>query len=556
MLKTLRIENFVIVDYQEIDFAPGFNVVTGETGAGKSLLINAFSFLLGARPREEWIRRESDFARVEGWFDISFSPFLQERLREEGWNEEIKGEMVLSREVNREGRSKARINGRSVTLTTLKEVASRLVDIYGQGENNRFLTPENKLAILDSFLDEEGKLGRENYLHLREERNEIKKEIQKLKRGQEVELEEIKEMLEEMERMGLTPEKIEEVEEQFQRLVNSQRYREVVEEVISLLSGSEEKEGFLSSLRRIRRSLEGKNELALFPPSVEETLKNVELELQEVLYQVEKVKDSFDLPPSKVEELEKEIAEIERWKRKYHCLTTKDLIHFIGEKKAKLSQLHQELEELEEWERELEIKEKNLMEAREKLFRHREKAAKIFKEKLEKELKELSFPKVALEIELEKKEEDDEVSFLISLNPGEPLFPVERVASGGELSRIILAIKSLTREVREIPILVFDEIDQGVGGQTAFWVGDKLRKIAIGHQVISITHLPQIACFAHHHLKVEKRGDEESTWVEVFSLSAEERVKELARMMGDEGRDDSALQYAETLMKRAQNANT
>ena len=151
MLKTLRIENFVIVDYQEIDFAPGFNVVTGETGAGKSLLINAFSFLLGARPREEWIRRESDFARVEGWFDISFSPFLQERLREEGWNEEIKGEMVLSREVNREGRSKARINGRSVTLTTLKEVASHLVDIYGQGENNRFLTPENKLAILDSF---------------------------------------------------------------------------------------------------------------------------------------------------------------------------------------------------------------------------------------------------------------------------------------------------------------------------------------------------------------------------------------------------------------------
>ena len=132
------------------------------------------------------------------------------------------------------------------------------MDIYGQGENNRFLTPENKLAILDSFLDEEGQLGRENYLHLREERNEIKKEIQKLKRGQEVELEEIKEMLEEMERMGLTPEKIEEVEEQFQRLVNSQRYREVVEEVISLLSGSEEKEGFLSSLRRIRRSLEGK----------------------------------------------------------------------------------------------------------------------------------------------------------------------------------------------------------------------------------------------------------------------------------------------------------
>jgi len=135
MLKTLRIENFVIVDYQEIDFAPGFNVVTGETGAGKSLLINAFSFLLGARPREEWIRRESDFARVEGWFDISFSPFLQERLREEGWNEEIKGEMVLSREVNTRGRSQARINGRSVTLTTLKEVASHL-DIYFSGKNH------------------------------------------------------------------------------------------------------------------------------------------------------------------------------------------------------------------------------------------------------------------------------------------------------------------------------------------------------------------------------------------------------------------------------------
>ncbi|HXL01626.1 MAG TPA: hypothetical protein PK016_00680 [Candidatus Atribacteria bacterium] len=556
MLRTLIIKNFVLVDYQEINFAPGFNVVTGETGAGKSLLINAFSFLLGARPREEWIRKGSDFAQVEGWFDISFSPLLQEKLKEKGWSEEIKGGMVLSREVNREGKSKAHINGRSVTLAALKEVTSHLVDIYGQGENNRFLTPENKLAILDSFLDEEGKLDRENYLHLKEERNKIKEKIQELKRGQEVEIEEIREMLEEMEKMGLTLEKIEEVEEQFQRCVNSQRYQEIAEEIIYLISGAEEKEGFLSSLRRVRRNWEGKDELALFPPSVEETLKNIELELQEVLYQVEKVRNSFDFSPLKVEELEKEVAEIERWKRKYHCLTTKDLISFIEEKKIKLSQLYRELEELEEWERELEIKEKNLMEAKEKLFHHREKAAKVFKEKLEKELKELSFSKVALEIELEKKEEDDEVSFLISLNPGEPLFPVEQVASGGELSRIILAIKSLTREVRGIPILVFDEIDQGVGGQTAFWVGDKLRRIATGHQVISITHLPQIACFAHHHLKVEKRGDEESTWVEVSSLSEEERIKELARMMGDGGQDNSALQYAETLMKRAQNANT
>ncbi len=555
MLKTLTIKNFVIVDYQEINFAPGFNVVTGETGAGKSLLINAFSFLLGAHPREEWIRRGSDFARVEGWFDISFSSSLQEKLKEKGWGEEIKEGMILSREVDKKGKSKAHINGRSVALATLREVASHLVDIYGQGKNDRFFTPGNKLAILDYFLDEEGKIYRERYLRLKEERDKIKNKIQELKRGQEAEIEEIREMLEEMGEIGLTPERIEEIEEEFQRSALSERYREAIGEIVSLLSGSEEKEGFLSSLRKIRRGWEGKDELALFPPSIGETLKNVELELQEVLYQVEKIKNSFDFSPQKVEELEREVSEIERWKRKYHCLTTRDLIRFIEEKKGRLSQLEEEIEKLKRWSEELETKEKNLKEVREELFYYRDKAAKILKEKLEKELKELSFPKVALEIELEKKEED-QVSFFISLNPGEPLFPVERVASGGELSRIILAIKSLTREVREIPILVFDEIDQGVGGQTAFRVGNKLRKIATAHQVISITHLPQIACFAHHHLKVEKRGDEKSTWVEVFSLSGEERVQELARMMGDEGRDSSALHYAKNLMKRAQNANT
>lgn len=553
MLKTLTIKNFVIVNYQEINFAPGFNVVTGETGAGKSLLINAFAFLLGAHPREEWIRRGSDFARVEGWFNISLSPYLQEKLKE--WGKEIEEGMVLSREVDKKGRSKARINGRSVALTTLKEVASHLVDIYGQGKNDHFFNPDNKLAILDSFLDEEGKICRKHYLSLKEERDKIKSKIQDFKRGQEAEIEEIEEMLEEMGEMGLTPERIEKVEEEFQRSALSERYREAIGEIVSLLSGSEEREGFLSSLRKIKRGWEGRGELTLFPSSIEETLKNVELELQEVLYQVEKIKSSFDFSPQKVEELEREVAEIERWKRKYRCLTTRDLIHFIEEKKKRLSQLEEEVEELKKGEEELEVKERNLKEVREELFCYREKAAKILKEKLEKELKELSFPKVALDIELEKKEED-QISFLVSLNPGEPLFPVERVASGGELSRIILAIKSLTSEVGEIPILVFDEIDQGVGGQTAFRVGDKLRKIATHHQVISITHLPQIACFAHHHLKVEKQGDEKSTWVEVFPLSGEERIQELARMMGDEGRDTSALHYAENLMKRAQNANT
>jgi len=556
MLKTLRIENFVLVDYQEIDFVPGFNVVTGETGAGKSLLLNAFSFLLGARPREEWIRSKSDFARVEGWFDISYSPLLQEKLEERGWSEEIKEGVVLSREINRKGKSKARINGRVVSLTTLKELASHLVDIYGQGESNHFFTPENKLAVLDSFLDQEGKLCREEYLLFEKEKEKIEKKIQELRRGQEKGIKEIEEMLEEVERAGLTSEKIEQIEEEFQRYSNAQKYQELIQEVISLILGEEEKEGFLALLRRVRGDIEGRDELSLFPSSLKETFKNIELELQEALYQVERIKDSFDFSPQKAEEVERKVTEIERWKRKYRCLTTKDLINFIGEKKTLLLELQQELQELEKWERELEIKEKSLKQIREKLYYHRKKAGELFKKKLEKELQDLSFSKVALEIELERKESNDEVSFLISLNPGEALFPVERVASGGELSRIILAIKSLTSEVGEIPILVFDEIDQGIGGQTAFWVGDKLRKIATGRQVISITHLPQIACFAHHHLKVEKQGDEESTWVEVFSLSPSQRVKELARMMGDEGRDNSALQYAETLMKRARNADT
>ncbi len=560
MLKTLVIRDFIIVDYQEISFAPGFNVITGETGTGKSLLVNALSFLFGLKGKEEWIRPGSPRTLVEGLFSLEGLPELRERVTKLGVPPERGNLVVLSRELVRGGRSKARINGRNVSLSLLKDVATSLLDICGQREHSAFFTSENILQILDYFLSPEGRKIKEEYRRCFEAAKALKEELLSLERGQEKEVEDIREVLEETKFAGLTPENILCFEEEFGRISQAQQYLKVIQAFYECTTGEESIRRKISRLKMLFRELgEGDSIPSVLP--IVEALERAELELEEAALLVHRVEEAFSFSPERVEEIEGKVAEIERLKRKYHFLTTREFVSFLKGLEGRKKILEEEIRRKEQVKERTESLKKELMSLGEALSKERKEAFQILKEKIEKELETLAFPSVVFDLLLRRRPDPgpqglEEASFLVSLNPGMSLLPVEETASGGELSRIVLALKSIASALLGTPVLVFDEIDQGIGGVTALGVGDKLKRLARTHQVICITHLPQIASFADHHLKVEKRYTEDRVWARVVPLlSREERVKEIARMMGDEKEEAPTLEYAEILMRRARNGD-
>lgn len=563
MLRELVIKDFVIVDSQHLELNDGLVAITGETGTGKSLIIDAISLLKGGRAVEDMIRRDRKSALIEGLFDLSSSPDLIQWLEDNELTGEIPGEVVLSREIHRNGKNRARINGRSVPVGWLKETAAMLIDIYGQREHERFLASENQLNILDDFLDETGKKEREHYRQKYTEWLRIKHELEQLMAGDLSHWTEFKFAFQEFEEMGLSPEKINEIEGEFRLLANMQSYCSALDTFFVLMEGNESGEGISTLLSRLTFEVEkipaeGKF-LAL--NGIVGNLRNIETELQEIASEVAALRSQLDYSTDKIEKLEKSVAEIERLKRKYHCRTTSELIGYRKSIEEKLLEVERQTEKKKQLEEQLKNCQQELLDSGEMLSQHRQKAAEIMKNRLEEELKQLAFTKVKFEVSfnpipVEQKKFFatglDNVGFMISLNPGQPIGPVMEVISGGELSRLVLGIKSIALEMKNLPVMIFDEIDQGVGGKTAFWIGEKLKVIASGRQIICVTHLPQIACFADQHLRVDKYTDGQDTWAEISDLQDREmQLQELARMMGGENSTVPALQFAETLMERA-----
>jgi len=556
VLKTLVIRDFILVEYQEITFAPGMNVITGETGTGKSLLVNALSLLLGARGKEEWIRPGSSRAVVEGCFTLQGVPELRQHLAVCGIPLEGGDFVVLSRELASGGKSKARINGRVVPLNVLRDVAVLLLDICGQREHSLFFTSSNILRLLDTFLPERGKAIKQQYVTRFEEKQALEERLSSLEQGQEKELADLEEILEEVQQSELTPELILECEEEFGRISQAQQYLEAVREFRESILGDEGVLRRISRLRALFRELSGAS-ATLQEAEIQEILERVELELEEALRLVQGLEGFFSFSPERIESVERAVAEIERLKRKYRFLTTSEFVMFLKGLKERKSILEREIAQKDVLRERIAELSRELLFLGGELSAERWRAFEVLRERVKEELATLALQGANLDLALGKRREPgpegiDEARLLISLNPGMPLLPVEETASGGEISRIVLALKSVASALSGTPVLVFDEIDQGVGGVTAFGVGDKLKKLARQHQVICITHLPQIASFADHHLKVEKFSTGEKAWVEVVPLSSwEERLQEIARMMGDEKKQAVTLEYAEALIRRA-----
>lgn len=556
MLVSLHVKNLALIDETEVFFEPGLNILTGETGAGKSVLIGSINLALGAKADKDMLRTGTESALVELLFE-SEDPAVAEKLEEF----DIPAEEVIS--ISRRiqpGRSICRINGETVSAKQVRELAERLIDIHGQHEHQSLLRVGKHLEILDSYagekleeLKEKIKNAYRKLQKLREEMAETGLDEEEKKR--QISLAEFE--CREIEEAQLQSGEDEELEQRYRRMSHARRIAEGVSACYAI-SGYESGEGAGVLLGRALKELRGVTGYDETLIQLEEQLGEVENLLNDFNRSVADYLSDLEFDRRDFELVEERLNQINHLKGKYGNSVTGILEYLQNqqEKLLKLADYDAYMEELKE-------KEKKQYEELEGLCRRasdiRKKEAKTLSAKLRQALEELNFLSVQFEIDVRQKDKPgpdgmDEAEFLISTNPGEKIKPLGQVASGGELSRIMLAVKTVLAQEDAINTLIFDEIDAGISGKTAWQVSKKLGLLGKTHQVICITHLPQIAAMAKTHYKIEKNSNGISTATEIEKLNEKESIRETARLLGGETITQAALTNAEEMKKMAEDA--
>jgi len=556
MLLELRIKNFAIIDELNLSFSKGLNILTGETGAGKSIILNAVSLLLGDKATEEMIRSSEEEAVVEALFDLSDNPKAQEKMRErlkrvEGGAEE--DSLVVRRVISKSSRGKVMMNDQLATLGTLSEIGGELLSIYGQHEHQSLQRVETHIDLLDELgrlveKREEFQKKFQEFISLSEEVARIKEEKEKGSRERELMRFQLKE---------IEDSQIQEGEEEALR--EERRILLHAKKLIDFATFSEEnligEDG--SVIERIQSILHQGREAMEIDPSLSPILKNLETALIQIEESSLSMRDylrRIEVNPLRLEEIENRLDEIQRLKRKYGS-TVEEIILFkkkIDESLRSFTFNEERLSQLEDSLSTLRAEVENL--AR-RLSRERKRVASELKRSVEKELSSLGMRRTTFEVHLEEQPLSikgiDRVEFLISPNIGEAVRPLAKIASGGELSRIMLAMKRILARVGGSQVLIFDEVDSGIGGAMAEVVGRKLKELSKIHQVICVTHLPQIACFAdqHHSVRKEVRGGRTVTVVN--RLEKEEVVDEIARMLGGVKVTEKTRAHAREMIENA-----
>ncbi|MDY5846972.1 MAG: DNA repair protein RecN [Bariatricus sp.] len=553
MLQNLHVKNLALIDEAEVDFSEGLNILTGETGAGKSIVLGSVSLALGGRYSSDMLRKGTESGLVELTFSVNSSETLR-KLRELEI-EPDDGQVIISRKLTG-SRSVSRINGETVTVTKLKEAASALIDIHGQHEHQSLIYKKNHLAILDAFAKDAGKLKKEVHDAYHVYRK-LKKELQEANTDEAQRLKELSFLefeIEEIKNAALSEEEDQEIEETYRKMLSGKRIAENLEEAYAYLSG-ENQETASELLGRAVREIA---EAAGYDEHAKELYGQI-LEVESLLddfgRELREYTDSLSFSPEAFYEVETRLNEINHLKSKYGNTVTK--IHEYLEKQE------QRLRILTDYDNYLETLKKKVSKAEEELKALCEKLSDVRKKealRLQKQIREglldLNFLDVQFEIHFEKTKEyqadgTDDVEFMISMNPGQPKKPLAEVASGGELSRIMLAIKSVLADKDEIETLIFDEIDVGISGRTAQKVSEKMGVIGRKHQVICITHLAQIAAMADAHYAIEKNVENNVTKTRIFRLSEKESINELARILGGAKITDAVLKNAEEMKNLA-----
>lgn len=542
MLKELYIENLAVIERLSLTLGTGLTVFTGETGAGKSILIDAINLVLGQRANKELVRTGAEKAVVSAVFDVGAE--TEDRLREYGYESE-NGELLISREIGTDGKSSARLMGRPVTVSILRELGAQLVNIHGQHDNQLLLDSSRHLEILDLYAGLEGTFAAyqgeyRRYQALKQEWRSISMDEQE--KARRIDL--LTYQTEEIAQADPKPGEEEQLAERLGMIRNAARISEQLNAVHAMLYGAyDEESGACDLLRESVQALEETGEYHREIQKMAEQLRNAQEEAEDVAGAVSRFLDHFEFDPQELDQLEHRLEELEQLKRKYGT-TLEEVLAYYEAAVKELDQIELSEERRQELSGELDAQKKRVMEAGKALSQQRQEAARRFVGQVSDELRFLDMPNVSMRVRIDKTKYGprgcDEVEFLFSTNRGEELRSLSKIASGGELSRIMLAIKSVLAEKDGTGTLIFDEIDTGVSGQSAQKIGLKLRGVAGHRQVLCVTHSAQVAALAQQHLLIYKQTDGERTYTRVKPLDDAGRIGELSRIMGT-GRDSDAV---------------
>ena len=557
MLVELNVKNFAIIEELKLPFTRGLNIITGETGSGKSILIEAIGIILGSRTSKELVQSGHEKAFLEAVFYVNEPENIISILEEYSIELEEDNLLIITKEINLNGPSLSRINGKNVNLTMLNNITKRLVDIFGQHEHQSLLDLSNHQRLVDSFgdrefLDLKYKI-KEDYEKLLLEKGKIKDlSIDGRERDREIDI--LKFQIQEIDDARLTIYDENEIENEHNKLSNVKEISDTIVQVIELISTEDlEKQNMLDIMNKtsyLVNNIKNYDESIL---SLFTRLENVKYEIEDLNREFILYLDNIENDDERLSYLDERLNMVNKLKKKYGN-NIKDILDF-REKSYK------RLEELNNYEKELKITNENIIKLNEKLTKNstklsnmRKEISEILEERIKNELLHLNMKKVDFKVDFKKNdnftsEGFDKIEFLISTNLGEELKSLSRIASGGEMSRIMLAFKSVLAFFDKIPTMIFDEIDTGISGRTAQIVGEKIYKISKEHQVICISHLPQIAALGDSHFVINKVVENNRTRTVVDKLSYDGRVEEMARLLGGVDLTETTLKHASEMIE-------
>ena len=551
MLLEISIKNFAIIESISLNFEKGMTVLTGETGAGKSIIIDAMNMMLGARATTEVIRHGAPKAEIEGLFSIENNRTLEEIFDEQGL--ELSDEIIIRREILQNGRSISRINGQMVNLSVLRTIGQQLVDIHGQHDQEELMRPHRHIQMLDEFgdtsffeLKEAYKMSFDNYRRMRKQVLDIKKNQQEHK----ARIEMLEFQMAEIEAANLKAGEDVTLNQERDRLLNHKHIADTLTNAYSMLDNEE-----FSSLANVRSAMNDMESLEEFDPEYREisgTLSESYYVLEDITKRLESIIDDLDFDGNRLMQVESRLDLIHTITRKYGG-SVDDVLEYFAKITDEYNLLTGNNLSSEDMEIELKKLEKNLVDLAGQVAQARHKIAQDLEAEIKQELQDLYMEKAQFQVRFSKgkfsREGNESVEFYISTNPGEDFKPLVKVASGGELSRLMLAIKSAFSRKEGKTSIVFDEVDTGVSGRVAQAIAQKIHKIGQNGQVLAISHLPQVIAIADYQFFIEKISNEHSTVSTVRLLTVEERIEEVAKMLAGENVTEAALNQARELLQ-------
>ena len=548
MLSLLHIENIAVIERSDISFDRGFNVLTGETGAGKSIIIDAISAIIGERAYRDMIRTGTTKASVQAVFtDVPELSWFEEN------GVEYDPETVIQREVHLDGKNVCRVNGSLVSVSILRKLGMQLINIHGQHDSATLFDEANHLTFLDAFAANE--TLRADYTEKYEAVAKLRREIDRMTMDEGEKLrrmETLKYQIKEIEKADLHPGEDEELEERRKLLQNSEKIADGMNDAVENIYGSDDADGAAAMLATAERALARIAKFSDQIASLHEKAADLMYQVQDLAEEVRDARDDLAYSADELEEIESRLDVIHKLRRKYG-VTCADILEYLEKAKKELDEIEFADDHLEKLKKKLSKAEKTAWDAAKTLRENRKEIAVSMSERILTELAQLDMPRVQFSCQFTELELTpngaDAVAFYMSANAGEALKPMSKVASGGELARIMLAMKNVLAERDQVNTLIFDEVDTGVSGRAAQKVAEKLRSVAEHKQVLCVTHLPQLAALANTHLLIAKAEREGRTYTTVTPLDIEGRKKELARIIGGTNITETTLKSAEEMLR-------